>query len=171
MRLPVLIIFLLFQQGYSHAQTVKDSLEKKYHTLLCDTSIEVADGVLEALRTKKFTEVKKFIPSIEYMQLLVDSVDSNNMLAMARIRQQYHVNKVRKEFITLMKDTKKHHVNLKTLELEERIIKPGKHDWANYAEVYLVFKKGDKRYMISFLAIELVGYWFLGDQLLFEPII
>lgn len=171
---PVLLFFIIaLQSSFSYAQNKeRDSLELHYGIVLCDTTFELADSVLNALRTRKFQSLTPYIASAEFLKMTLDSLDTTNMLKMARIRYNFNVNEIRKDHIRLQKYLKRHKLNIKKLEFEDKLIRIHKRESGpQYAEIFLIFKKKDQRYAISFLAVELFGYWFIYNQLELQVLI
>lgn len=152
--------------------SVRDSLQKIHGIVLCDTTLELADSVVNALRSRKFNSLTPYVANASFLKMTLDSMDTTSLLKMARIRYNYNINVLRKDYLKMNKTAKRHKLNLKKLEYEDRIIRVHQRDTGfQYAEIFLIYKKKDKRYSISFLAVGMMGYWFIHDQLQLELLI
>jgi len=158
----------------SMAQTAKDtayyvevdSVELRYGRDLCDTLPELADSIFAALKTKKFESLKPYLPTAEMLQEEFDSMDLKRLQRLATVKQQYWEQNLRKQHIRLLKDTKVMRINLRHMELVKRRIKMKELDsGVRVGEITYLCQSGKHKFYLTFLAMEVVGKWFIGDEL------
>lgn len=143
-----------------------DSVEMRYNRDLCDTLPELVDSIFIMLKTKKFDRLIPYMPTADMLSEQFDSMDLTQLQRLAIVKQQYWVNNLRKQHIILLKDAKVLKVNLRNMELvKTRIRMKEMESGVRYGEVTYLCKSKDTRIYITFLAMELVGKWFIGDEL------
>lgn len=144
----------------------KEEEKPKIARIHCDTMPVLADSLFKAIKTRKFSEVEKYTPSLDTLMATYDSLDIEGTLKMVRIKHNYLMVNLRKQHVAMLKRAKAYKVSLRNVELIEQSIKYNKTDDGHeYAQVLYLVKKGKKKYIISFLAIKLIDHWYIGDHL------
>lgn len=143
-----------------------DSVEMRYNRDLCDTLPELVDSIFNVLKTKKFDKMIPYMPTADMLSEQFDSMELTQLQRLAIVKQQYWVNNLRKQHIILLKDAKVLKFNLRNMELvKTRIRIKEMESGVRYGEVTYLCKSKDTKVYITFLAMELVGKWFIGDEL------
>ncbi len=143
-----------------------DSVELRYGRDLCDTLPELADSIFIVLKTKKFELMKPYLPSAEMLQEEFDSMDLKRLQRLATVKQQYWEQNLHKQHIRLLKDTKVMRINLRNMVLVKQRIKTKELDsGVRVGEITYLCESGKHKFLLTFLAMEVVGKWFIGDEL------
>ncbi len=143
-----------------------DSVELRYGRSLCDTLPELADSIFIVLKTKKFDLMKPYLPSAEMLQEQFDSMDLKRLQRLATVKQQYWEQNLRKQHIKLLKDTKVMRINLRNMVLIKQRIKIKElQSGVRVGEITYLCESGKHKFLLTFLAMEVVGKWFIGDEL------
>ncbi|MFT5513724.1 MAG: hypothetical protein ACI8SE_002133 [Bacteroidia bacterium] len=143
-----------------------DSVELRYGRSLCDTLPELADSIFEVLKTKKFELLKPYLPTAPMLQEEFDSMDLARLQRLATVKQQYWEQNLRKQHIKLLKDAKVMHFSLRNMELvKRRIVTKELDSGVRVGEITYLCQSGKHKVYITFLAMEIVGRWFIGDEL------
>jgi hypothetical protein len=174
------ICYLILGGGnYSYGQSSKDSsawvqvdsVELRYQRDLCDTIPELADSIFKFLKTKKFDLLKPYMPSADMLKEEFDSMDLTQLQRLATIKQQYWEHNLRKQHIKLLKDCKAMRFNMRNMVLVKQRIKLKElESGVRFGEVTYLCQSGKRKVFITFLAMEIVGKWFIGDELRIMPI-
>jgi hypothetical protein len=144
----------------------KEEEAPKIARIYCDTMPVLADSIFSAIRTRKFTEIEKYTPSLDDLKATYDTLEIDGSLKMVRIKHNYLMVNLRKQHVTLLKKAKAFKISLRNVELiEQSITYNTTDDGHRYAQVLYLVKKGKKKYIISFLAIKLIDKWYIGDHL------
>lgn len=151
----------------SHAVVVVDSVELRYGRDLCDTLPELADSIFKVLKTKKFDRMVPYIPTTDMLKEQFDSMDIKQLQKLAEIKHQYMVNNLRKQHLKMVKYAKVMHYSLRHMELVKMRIREKEYEemGTRYGEITYLCKSGKRKFYVTFLAIEIVGKWFIGDEL------
>jgi hypothetical protein len=166
-----LILLLIVCSLQSNAQDFskyekEEKKEPKIARIQCDTVPTLADSIFKAIRTKKFGNIEKYTPSLENLMATYDSLEIEGTIKMVRLKHNYLVVNLKKQHVVLLKRAKAYKVNLRTVvKIEQSISYDETDDGHRYAEVLYLVKKGKRKYIISFLAIELLDQWYIGDHL------
>ncbi len=143
-----------------------DSVELRYGLNLCDTLPELADSIFIALKTKKFDRLLPYIASTDMLKEEFDSMDIKRLQKLAEVKHQYLVHNLRKQHIKMVKHAKFMRYSLRNMEMVKMRVRQKDHEiGATYGEITYLCKSGRKQFYITFLAIKIVGKWFIGDEL------
>jgi hypothetical protein len=170
MRIIPLFLFLIltstaYSQDFSQYEKEEEAVAK-IARIQCDTVPALADSIYKAIKTRKFAEIEKYTPSLENLMATYDSLEIEGTIKMVRIKHNYLVVNLKKQHVVMLKKAKAYKVNLRTVvKIEQSISYSETDDGHRYAEVLYLVKKGKKKYIISFLAIELLDIWYIGDHL------
>lgn len=133
---------------------------------LCDTLPELADSIFKVLKSKKFERVLPYIATAAMLREEFDSMDVKELQRLANIKHQYLVNNLRKQHIKMVKHAKVMRYSLRNMEMVKMRVREREHEvGSRYGEVTFLCKSGKKKFYITFLAIQVVGKWFIGDEL------
>lgn len=169
-RIFILISLVVIGSG-SLAQTtdttqVLDSVELRYGKNLIDTLPELADSIFKVLKTKKFEKLIPYIATSDMLKEEFDSMDLERLQKLSEIKYQYMVNNLRKQHFRMVKEAKVMRYSLRNMELVKMRIRTQEHEiGSRYGEITYLCKSGKHKFYITFLAIEIVGKWFIGDEL------
>ncbi len=145
---------------------VLDSVELRYGRNLIDTLPELADSIFKVLKTKKFDKLIPYIATSDMLKEEFDSMDLNKLQKLSEIKYQYMVNNLRKQHFRMVKEAKVMHYSLRNMEMVKMRIRQRDHEiGSRYGEITYLCKSGKRKFYITFLAIEIVGKWFIGDEL------
>jgi hypothetical protein len=134
--------------------------------LLYDTVPQMADSIWPLLVKEDYESFAKYTPSYEYLATTFDSMQISNNPGVILVKQRYILHNLQKQFFRLKKDAAKSKVKLKFLELDSTSYLYGLNQEGHpFAYVTYYCKRNNKRYHIRFLAIKIMDYWFMGDEL------
>lgn len=143
-----------------------DSVELRYGRDLCDTLPELADSIFNLLKTKKFDVLIPYMPTADMLKEEFDSMDLTQLQRLATLKQQYWEHNLRKQHLKLLKDCKSLKFNMRNMELVKRRINLKElENGVRFGEITYLCKSGKHKVYITFLAMEIVGKWFIGDEL------
>lgn len=143
-----------------------DSVELRYGRDLCDTLPELADSIFNLLKTKKFDVLIPYMPTADMLKEEFDSMELKQLQRLATLKQQYWEHNLRKQHIKMLKDAKVMHFNMRNMELVKRRLKIKElESGVRFGEVTYLCQSGKHKVYITFLAMEIVGKWFIGDEL------
>ncbi|MCB9241022.1 MAG: hypothetical protein H6608_07815 [Flavobacteriales bacterium] len=149
-----------------------DSLELKYGVKLFDTIPDLAEAVMEALRSRKFEDLTPFIATVEMIKVEYDTLDLAYLNRLAGVKYQYMYNQLRKQHVKVVTYAKRYHLNLKMMELVRHRYRERVHpEGHEYAEVTYLCRYGRHSFYISFVAIKIIDRWFLADELKIEELL
>ncbi len=167
-----IFLFLLFSAGQVFSQSEEfdktglDSIELRYGKDLCDTLPELVDSIFIRLKTKKFDLLIPYMPTADMLKEQFDSMDMTRLQRLAEVKQQYWVHNLRKQHIRMIKDAKVMRFNMRNMVVVKQRLKIKEVDpGVRFGEVTLLCESGKRRAYVTFLAMELVDKWFIGDEL------
>ncbi|MFT5724385.1 MAG: hypothetical protein ACI9JN_001504 [Bacteroidia bacterium] len=155
------------QEIQDSVQIVKrDSVELRYNRDLCDTLPDLADSIFKLLKTKKFDLLIPYMPTADMLKEQFDSMDLTQLQRLATLKQQYWVHNLRKQHIRLLKDAKVMRFSFRNMVLVKRRIKMKElESGVRFGEITYLCQSGKHKAYVTFLAMEIVGKWFIGDEL------
>ena len=168
------LVLVLNQATVCVAQTQSDSLswvkvdsvELRYGRNLCDTLPELADSIFNLLKLKKFDVLIPYMPTADMLKEEFDSMDLKQLQRLATLKQQYWEHNLRKQHMKMMKEAKVLRFNMRNMELVKRRINLKElENGVRFGEITYLVQSGKHKVYITFLAMEIVGKWFIGDEL------
>ena len=147
-----------------------DSLEARYQMRLFPDMEELADSVFSSLRDRKFEELKQYLVTTAVLQDEFDTLDLKALNRLAQVKSEYVEHHLRKQFIKMQKEAKISKINFRVMEALDRSIKYQTHgDGHEMAQVMYYCNSRKHKFYLSFVAVKIMGHWFLSDELLVTP--
>lgn len=152
-------------------QSYRDELRSKSERYIkCATAEQLADSVFSAIKTRIFDSLETYTPSYFTIKEAYDTLELNQNDQFVLIKQQYLVHNLYKDFKKLQVYARKNKLNLKFIELDRKELQFGKHrDGYPFAQVKLHVSRNNKKSIISFIAIQVLDNWYIGDELKMMP--
>lgn len=146
-----------------------DSLELRYGRKLFASVDELRDSVFPALKTRKFEPLNAFILDARILQDQFDSMDLVYLQRLATVKANYVAANLRKQHRKMLKEAKGYSYNLRMMTLTDSRIRYSTHNGIAVADVTYYCRYNKRKFYIGFLAIQVMGHWFLSDQLRISP--
>jgi len=147
-----------------------DSLEARYQMRLFPDMEELADSVFSSLHDRKFEELKQYLVTTAILQDEFDTLDLKALNRLAQVKSEYVEHNLRKQFIKMQKEAKSSRINFRVMEALDRRIKYQTHgDGHEMAQVMYYCDSRKHKFYLSFVAVKIMGHWFLSDELLVTP--
>lgn len=170
--LPIVALLFIGSFSVANAQTEDsipiyntDSLQIRYGMKLYASVEELRDSVFPALKTRKFEPLTAFILNAPILQDQFDTMDLGYLQRLATIKAEYVSANLRKQHRILLKEAKANGYNLRLMTLADSRVRFSSHNGIAVADVTYYCRYNKHRFYISFLAIQVMGHWFLSDQL------
>ena len=143
----------------------------KYNCILYKNLPVLCDTFYKAMVQLNFENLKPFVPDVKFLKETFDTLDIDFRNDQVLYRQQMIFRGLQRDHRKILKTIAKLDINLKKLIRTELHYDYGKDEKGNqYCYVTQYYQRRKHNYSISFIAIKLNNYWFIGDDLKFEII-
>lgn len=147
-----------------------DSLELRYNMRLFPDMEEMADSIFSSLKERKFEVLKQYVVTTQILQDEFDTLDLEALNRLAKVKAEYVEFNLRKQYIKMQKVAKFEHLNFRTMVQLDRRIKYRTHtDGHEMAQVMYYCGSRKHKFYLSYVAVKIMGHWFLSDELLVTP--
>ena len=143
----------------------------KYNCILHKDLPVLCDTFHKAMVQLDFENLKSFVPDVKFLKETFDTLDIDFRNDQVLYRQQMIFRGLQRDHRKILKTIAKLDINLKKLIRTESDYVYGKDEKGNqYCYVTQYYQRRKHNYSMSFIAIKLNNYWFVGDDLKFEII-
>ena len=143
----------------------------KYNCILHKDLPVLCDTFHKAMVQLDFENLKSFVPDVKFLKETFDTLDIDFRNDQVLYRQQMILRGLQRDHRKILKTIAKLDINLKKLIRTESDYVYGKDEKGNqYCYVTQYYQRREHNYSMSFIAIKLNNYWFVGDDLKFEII-
>ena len=167
------IILLLFVAStQAQLYVLKDSAQQKPDTQQLYTTLpEMCDSFYATFISNDMAGFKKFTPRVKYLKETFDTLAIEYREEQVLYRQQMLLRNLQRSYKKITKYTEKNKIKLNKIENSGTDYRYGEDEQKNrycYITVYCTRKKHE--YELKYLAIQLNGHWFVGDELSFSKL-
>jgi hypothetical protein len=143
----------------------------KYNCILHKDLPVLCDTFHKAMVQLDFENLKSFVPDVKFLKETFDTLDIDFRNDQVLYRQQMILRGLQRDHRKILKTIAKLDINLKKLIRTELDYDYGKDEKGNqYCYVTQYYQRRKHNYSMSFIAIKLNNYWFVGDDLKFGVI-
>ena len=129
---------------------------------LCDT-------FYKAIPQMNLEIIKPFVPDVKFLKGTFDTMDIQFRNDQVIFKQQMILLSLQRDYRKILKTTNKLKINFKKLARTDLNFDHGSDEDGNqYCYVTQYYQRRKHKYTLSFIAIMLNGYWFVGDELKFN---
>ena len=167
-----ILILVLFGSAHAQIYVLKDSSQLYPDTQQLYTSLpEMCDSFYATFISNDMTGFKKFTPRVKYLKETFDTLAIEYREEQVLYRQQMLLRNLQRSYKKITKYTEKNKIKLNKIENSGTDYRYGEDEQKNrycYITVYCTRKKHE--YELKYLAIQLNGHWFVGDELSFSKL-
>lgn len=171
--LVLIVAFGMSCSAFSQLYVLKDHRPDSnlFAPMLFDSLPEMCDSFFTQLKKEDVNTIKSFVPTMKYLKITFDTLAVEYTLDKVLIRQQMLLRGLQRQYLKVLKKAKKDKLKMRHLERKNTDYDYGEDEDGNkYCYVIVHCNKRKKEYDLKYLAIQLNGMWFLGDELKFERI-
>jgi hypothetical protein len=142
-----------------------DSLELRYGIKLYPDAEELSVAVYEDIKTRKFDSLLSYLVTTAVLKDEFDTLDLAYLNRLADVKSRYVEANLRKQHRKLLKEAKALHINLRTMELVDKVLRFKSTEGRDYVEVIYYCKSGKQKFYLSFVCLKIMNHWFVSDEL------
>ncbi len=143
----------------------------KYNCILYKELPALCDTFYKAMVQLDFENLKPFVPDVKFLKETFDTLDIDFRNDQVLYKQQMILRGLQRDHRKILKTILKLDINFKKLIRTELDYDYGKDEKGNhYCYVTQYYQRRKHNYSMSFIAIKLNNYWFVGDDLKFGVI-